>query len=379
MALWVYDGFKPVFEDGHGATSIPAAEHSTITSWADMSPDSDPAQYEKDEYCALSNMIKQYMPAFGVSLVSDGFNIWNAVCNQWTSDDNPDAAGGGVSMRAMLKERLDNGQLSIIRPDSGEGIETLPQYLTLLNEGLPEHWVAASDLPPMACKFAAGDPRAAKYEQVVEKIRAETGLSGNPFRRFTGQQLRVLQGDGIALDTIGDMLASLLANGFCANTVHFGSGGGLLQKIDRDSLSCAFKCCAMYVGDKMFIIGKDPIAGGKKSYAGNPCVIRGADGVLRNRGEYDATGKMTRSTPMTVAEFRSKAGVEGDELKTVFLNGVLKSDVNEWMAIRGRAKVTVKHLDAAVTKALNSLSEKTVFCRECQHQRPSLCDWRRRR
>lgn len=213
----------------------------------------------------------------------------------------------------------------------------------------------------MPCKFAAGDPRAAQYEQVVEKIRAKTGLSGNPFRRFTGQQLRVLQGDGIALDTIGDMLASILANGFCANTVHFGSGGGLLQKIDRDSLSCAFKCCAMYVGDKMFTIGKDPIAGGKKSYAGNPCVIRGADGVLRNRGEYDETGKMTRSTPMTVAEFNSEAGVEGDELKTVFLNGVLKSDVNEWMAIRGRAKVTAKHLDAAITKALNNLSEKTDF------------------
>ena len=36
---------------------------------------------------------------------------------------------------------------------------------------------------------------------------------------LSGQQLRVLQGDGVSLDTVGDMLASLLANGFCANTV----------------------------------------------------------------------------------------------------------------------------------------------------------------
>merc|ERR1712008_166803 len=90
------------------------------------------------------------------------------------------------------------------------------------------------------------------------------------------------------------MLASLLANGFCANTVHFGSGGGLLQKLNRDSLACAFKCCAMYVGGKVFPVGKDPIAGGKKSYGGNPPVMKGLDGVLRNRGEYNADGGMKR-------------------------------------------------------------------------------------
>ena len=103
------------------------------------------------------------------------------------------------------------------------------------------------------------------------------------------------------------------------------------------------------------------MSGGKKSYPGNPAVIRGADGILRNRGEYDASGKMTRSTPITTAEFKSEAGAEGDELKLVFLNGELKSEVNEWMQIRERAKVTAKHLDAAVTKALENLGEKTEF------------------
>ena len=57
----------------------------------------------------------------------------------------------------------------------------------------------------------------------------------------------------------------------------------------------------------MFAIGKDPIAGGKKSYPGNPCVIRGADGVLRNRGEYDAAGNMVKALPMTYDEFLSGA------------------------------------------------------------------------
>jgi hypothetical protein len=206
-------------------------------------------------------MIKQYMSSFCVSLVSDGFNIWNAIACLWPSDDS---SNGGQSMRSMLTERLGSGLLTLIRPDSGEGVETLPQMMTLLHHALPEHW--QKDLAPIQPVFPASDPRAAKYEEVLQKIRANIGMQGdaNPFRRFASQQFRVLQGDGVALATVGDMLASVLANGFCANTTHFGSGGGLLQKLHRDSLGVAFKCCAMYVGDKMYAIGKDPIAGGKK-------------------------------------------------------------------------------------------------------------------
>lgn len=75
-----------------------------------------------------------------------------------------------------------------------------------------------------------------RYEKLLERIRAKAGLSrreGNPFRRFSAQQFRILQGDGVSLATVGDMLASLLANGYCASTVHYGSGGGLLQKVSR--------------------------------------------------------------------------------------------------------------------------------------------------
>jgi len=345
--------YTMIFQNLHGATSIPAAEHSTITSWADMSPESDPDKYELAEYAAFSNMIKQYMPAFGVSLVSDGFNIWNAVANHWCSDDT---SHGGPSMKAMLKERLAAGQLSLIRPDSGEGVETLPQLLTLVSKVLPEMWQA--ELPALTNPFGESDPRAARYLAVVNKINKKLGKAegSNPFRCFIGQQFRILQGDGVALDTVGDMCASLLCNGFCVNTVHFGSGGGLLQKLNRDSLSCAFKCCAMYVGSEMYTIGKDPIAGGKKSYPGNPAVVRDKDGVLRNRGEYDADGKMVCSHPMTVKEF--KEGVQGDELKLVLNNGVLSND-NAFMGVRGRAKVM--DLDNALSRALDNLEAKVDF------------------
>jgi len=269
----------------------------------------------------------------------------------------------GPSMKAMLAERLAKGQLNLIRPDSGEAIETLPQLLSILNLGLNEHF--QKDLAPLRGIFQSGDPYMDKYNAWVNKVRRKVGTDGNPWRRPTGQQMRVLQGDGVALDTIGDMCASLVSNGFCVNCVHFGSGGGLLQKLNRDSLSVAFKCCSMYVGNKTYPIGKDPIAGGKKSYGGNPPVIRGADGVLRNRGEYDANGVMTKALPMSYDEFLK--GAAGDQLVVVYENGVLKQD-QAFAEIKGRA--AIKKLGDALKKAMDNLEAKCDFFQRFSEDEP---------
>merc|ERR1712151_448522 len=159
-------------------------------------------------------------------------------------------------------------------------------------------------------------------------------------------------GDGVALDTVGDMLASLLANGFCANCVHFGSGGGLLQKLNRDSLAVAFKCCAMYVGGKTYPVGKDPIAGGKKSYGGDPPVIRGADGVLRNRGDYTSDGEMTLGKPKTYDEFMK--GVPGDELVLVFESGKMLVEQN-FKDVQVRSKIRKSEIVTAMKLAVDNL------------------------
>ena len=66
LCLWAYEGFKTNFENFHGATSIPAAEHSTVTSWVDMDPSSDPVKYQHDEYNAFANMFKQYSASVGL-------------------------------------------------------------------------------------------------------------------------------------------------------------------------------------------------------------------------------------------------------------------------------------------------------------------------
>jgi len=356
--------FLNIFEVGHGATSVPAAEHSTITSWADVSPEADATLYEAAEYNAFRNMIKQYMPSFAVSLVSDGFNIWNAVSKLWPCDVRP--ADGGESMRELLAARLKNGQLNLIRPDSGEGIETLPQLLTILFTALKEHW--EEELPAMRPVFTEDEQYEARYTACVQRIQAKVGKDGNPFRRFRGQQMRVLQGDGVALDTVGDMMASILANGFCVNCVHFGSGGGLLQKLNRDSLAVAFKCCAMYVGDICYPVGKDPIAGGKKSYGGNPPVMR-IDGVLRNRGQYEG-GEMILAQPMSTDEFKN--GVAGDELVKVFENGNVLVEQN-FKDVQSRARITKDTLIAAMRKAVDNLELKMEFMQKMSSDEAIAC------
>lgn len=115
--------------------------------------------------------------------------------------------------------------------------------------------------------------------------------------------------------------------------------------------------CAMYVGNKNYPVGKDPIAGGKKSYGGNPPVIRDPEtGVLRNRGQYDADGNLVKALPMTYEEFMN--GVPGDELKCVFKDGKITDDQN-FNDIKQRAKIT--KLDSALRLALDNLCLKVDF------------------
>ena len=58
-------------------------------------------------------------------------------------------------------------------------------------------------------------------------------------------------------------------DGWSANNIAFGSGGGLLQKMNRDTQKCAFKCSLATVDNKDIDVFKDPItAPGKKSKKG---------------------------------------------------------------------------------------------------------------
>ena len=54
--------------------------------------------------------------------------------------------------------------------------------------------------------------------------------------------IRVIQGDGISYESLGAILENMKKHEWSAENLVFGSGGALLQRLDRDTQKCAFKC-----------------------------------------------------------------------------------------------------------------------------------------
>jgi len=101
--------------------------------------------------------------------------------------------------------------------------------------------------------------------------------------------VRVIQGDGIDFMMLGKILTAIRDAGWSADNLAFGSGGGLLQKLNRDTQKFAFKCSSIVVGPHERDVFKRPITdGGKKSKAGRLKLVRDVDGRLKTVRESDA-------------------------------------------------------------------------------------------
>lgn len=192
--------------------SIPAAEHSTITSWG-----------RTREVDAYRNMLQQY-PRGPVAVVSDSYNVYEACEKIW----------GGV----LREEVLAREGVLIIRPDSGDPHTVLPKLLTILGD-----------------RFGY-TVNAKGYKVLHPKVR-------------------LIQGDGIDFQSIGTILEALKRAGWSADNIAFGSGGGLLQKLDRDTQRFAFKCSAVQVNGEWHDVLKDPVTDtGKRSKAGRLALVQ---------------------------------------------------------------------------------------------------------
>ena len=162
--------------------SIPATEHSVMTSWS-------------DEVTAINNLCDKF-PREMVACVMDSYDYDNAL----------------AFILPKVRDKIVRNECRfIIRPDSGDAVEQVMKGL-----------------------------RAA--EKVFESKENTKG-----FRVIN--HCSVIQGDGINYDTIKIILEAVLAAGFSAENVAFGMGGGLLQKVDRDTMSFATKLS--YTRDKL--------------------------------------------------------------------------------------------------------------------------------
>jgi nicotinamide phosphoribosyltransferase len=94
--------------------------------------------------------------------------------------------------------------------------------------------------------------------------------------------VRVIQGDGMNIDSIALLVDRVIEEGFAIDNIAFGMGGGLLQHVNRDTLRFAMKANAMEDKDgNWHDVFKKPITDpGKGSKAGRQAVVSDGGKVI---------------------------------------------------------------------------------------------------
>lgn len=244
---------KKYYGDDVLCYSIPASEHSTITSWT--------KEHEKEAY---ENMFEQFgsnendffqkkkcenenEKVFAV--VSDSYDIYNAVANIWPQ-----------IIKEKTNEKTKNKTKIIIRPDSGDPVKVILKLLIILDVKL-----------------------GSTYNSLGYKI--------------INNDVRLIQGDGININTVDEILKTItnefieqkileelkiylpefsssefLSNfrgKYSSDNVNFGMGSCLLQRINRDTQKFAMKVSSINVNDIHYDVFKQPIDDpGKQSKKG---------------------------------------------------------------------------------------------------------------
>ncbi|MED5803836.1 nicotinate phosphoribosyltransferase [Gordonia sp. Z-3] len=115
----------------------------------------------------------------------------------------------------------------------------------------------------------SGDPVMVPVDTVewlMESYGFETNSKGY---RVLPPFLRVIQGDGLTVETYLALYAELERRGLATDNILCGMGGGLLQKINRDSMNFGMKTNAVCINDTWRDVYKAPTGNGmKRSKAG---------------------------------------------------------------------------------------------------------------
>ena len=122
-------------------------------------------------------------------------------------------------------------------------------------------------------------PDSGDMMEVVPRILALQARAFGTVKNAKGflkvNNVGILQGYGIDHLAITMLLDRLITMGFSADNLVFGSGGALLQKVNRDTLKFAQKASAILVDGDWKGIAKDPITDpGKKSKEGIMTTVR---------------------------------------------------------------------------------------------------------
>jgi nicotinamide phosphoribosyltransferase len=158
-----------------------------------------------------------------LSIVIDSYNYRDFLIN---------AGKSGSQLNEAILNFLDGENNKIVfRPDSGEPVSTTIDCLNLLSEGFGSH------------------------------------LTDKGYKVFD-LNIGLLWGDGLNYQKIRDILFAMKSNGWAAQNIIFGMGGGLHSSVTRDTQRNAFKCSAQLRDGEWHDIFKNPLDSSKKSKTG---------------------------------------------------------------------------------------------------------------
>ena len=210
------------------AFSVPAAEHSIQCSYGPVA---------QRDY--LEKMLDTYAKPGGiVSIVIDGYDVYRE-----------------AQVLCSLKDKIvASGARIVFRPDSGDALEVIPRLLQLQ-------------------ELTFGSKLNSKGYKVINNVG-------------------IIQGDGIDLESMTAILEKVTDLGYSASNIVFGSGGALMQKVNRDTFKFAQKASAIFRNGQWHDIYKDPVTDpGKRSKAGRLSLYRSeltGELITMGVGETDA-------------------------------------------------------------------------------------------
>lgn len=202
------------YKEAMSAFSVYATEHSIECSFGGGREDA--VRYLRKQ---LANAVEGGI----VSIVIDGYDVYREA---------------EILCTELRDEIIASKAKVVFRPDSGDMQEVVPRILRL------------------------------------QEMAFGSTLTSKGFKKIN--TVGIIQGDGIDHLAIRSLLGKLMALGYSADNVIFGSGGALLQKVNRDTFKFAQKACAILLEDGSWKgISKDPVTDpGKKSKEGVLTTVR---------------------------------------------------------------------------------------------------------
>ena len=240
--------------------SVVATEHSVMT-----------AGGPKGEERVVKQLFETY-PTGILSLVIDSFDDMNFIRN---------IIGGTFRDTVINRDGI-----TVLRPDSGDPVATMLEGLEILWE------------------LFGGHVNDKGYRQLPPYIK-------------------MLWGDGLDIQKIDELCDEITDAGWSMTCIAtFGMGGGLLQKVNRDTQRFAFKCCAQCRDGVWYDIYKDPKDKSKASKRGIQVLTKDDDGGWLSVPEHDAFGFT-------------------NYLKTVFEHGLLLNK-QTFQEVQARARLSLE-------------------------------------